>query len=49
MLSTNAGKLAGKVALVTGGTSNVGFATAQLFIAEGAQVLITGRRQAELG
>jgi NAD(P)-dependent dehydrogenase (short-subunit alcohol dehydrogenase family) len=48
MLSTNAGKLAGKVALVTGGTSGLDFATAQLFIAEGAQVLITGRRQAEL-
>lgn len=41
-------KLAGKIALVTGGSSGIGFATAQQFVAEGAYVYITGRRQAEL-
>ncbi|GAB3874301.1 SDR family oxidoreductase [Hymenobacter segetis] len=41
-------KLAGKIALVTGGNSGIGLATAQRFIAEGAYVFITGRRQAEL-
>ena len=41
-------KLDGKIALVTGGTSGIGLATAQRFIAEGAYVFITGRRQAEL-
>ncbi len=43
-----AGKLAGKIALVTGGTSGLGLATAKRFIAEGAKVVVTGRREAEL-
>jgi NAD(P)-dependent dehydrogenase (short-subunit alcohol dehydrogenase family) len=47
-MSTNSNKLAGKIALVTGGTSGLGLATAKRFIAEGAHVFITGRRQAEL-
>jgi NAD(P)-dependent dehydrogenase (short-subunit alcohol dehydrogenase family) len=41
-------KLAGKVAVVTGGNSGIGLATAQRFVAEGAYVFITGRRQSEL-
>ena len=43
-----AGKLEGKIALVTGGSSGIGLATAQNFVKEGAFVYITGRRQAEL-
>src|SRR5271170_6589518 len=38
----------GKVAVVTGGNSGIGLATAQRLAAEGAYVFITGRRQAEL-
>jgi NAD(P)-dependent dehydrogenase (short-subunit alcohol dehydrogenase family) len=41
-------KLEGKIALVTGGTSGIGLATAKCFVAEGAYVFITGRRQTEL-
>jgi NAD(P)-dependent dehydrogenase (short-subunit alcohol dehydrogenase family) len=40
--------LNGKVAVVTGGSSGIGLATAQRFVKEGAYVFITGRRQSEL-
>jgi NAD(P)-dependent dehydrogenase (short-subunit alcohol dehydrogenase family) len=41
-------KLEGKIAVITGGNSGIGLATAQRFVAEGAHVFITGRRQSEL-
>jgi NAD(P)-dependent dehydrogenase (short-subunit alcohol dehydrogenase family) len=41
-------RLDGKVAVITGGSSGIGLATAQRFVQEGAYVFITGRRQSEL-
>lgn len=41
-------KLEGKVAVITGGNSGIGLATAKRFVEEGAYVFITGRRQSEL-
>jgi NAD(P)-dependent dehydrogenase (short-subunit alcohol dehydrogenase family) len=44
----HAGKLEGKLALITGGNSGIGLATAKEFVNEGAYVFITGRREQEL-
>jgi NAD(P)-dependent dehydrogenase (short-subunit alcohol dehydrogenase family) len=41
-------KLEGKVAVITGGNSSIGLATAQRFVSDGAYVFITGRRQSEV-
>src|SRR6202035_1558190 len=45
---TMSNKLEGKTAVITGGTSGMGLATAKRFVAEGAYVFIMGRRQHEL-
>jgi len=42
------GKLEGKIAVITGGTSGIGLATAKQFVNEGAYVFIIGRRESEL-
>jgi NAD(P)-dependent dehydrogenase (short-subunit alcohol dehydrogenase family) len=44
----NMNKLEGKIALITGGNSGIGLATAKQFVNEGAYVFITGRREPEL-
>src|SRR5665213_1085671 len=41
-------KLTGKIAVITGGSSGIGLATANRFVEEGAHVVITGRREKEL-
>ena len=48
MKETDMGKLEGKIALITGGNSGIGLATAQQCVHEGAYVFITGRREPEL-
>ncbi|SCD28372.1 NAD(P)-dependent dehydrogenase, short-chain alcohol dehydrogenase family [Streptomyces sp. TverLS-915] len=47
-MSTEAGQLAGKTALVTGGSMGIGFASAERLAEEGAHVFVTGRREAAL-
>jgi NAD(P)-dependent dehydrogenase (short-subunit alcohol dehydrogenase family) len=48
MSNDNGQKLAGKIAVITGGNSGIGLATAKRFVEEGAHVVITGRREKEL-
>lgn len=48
MSYANGQKLAGKIAVITGGSSGIGLATAKRFVEEGAHVVITGRRENEL-
>jgi NAD(P)-dependent dehydrogenase (short-subunit alcohol dehydrogenase family) len=47
-MSTVAKRLFGKNALITGGSTGIGLATARRFVDEGAYVFITGRRELEL-
>lgn len=47
-MDNNRQKLAGKIAVITGGSSGIGLATAKRFVDEGAHVAITGRRENEL-
>ncbi|HEV2456313.1 MAG TPA: glucose 1-dehydrogenase [Verrucomicrobiae bacterium] len=48
MSNNNGQKLAGKIAVITGGNSGIGLAAAKRFVEEGAYVVITGRREKEL-
>ena len=48
MSNNNGQKLAGKIAVITGGSSGIGLAAAKRFVEEGAHVVITGRRENEL-
>lgn len=48
MSKNTSNKLSGKVAVITGGSSGIGLATARRFVEEGAHVFLIGRRRAEL-